>query len=76
MERLVQAAGCGCPSDSERQVVLNCSRLLTRVLPYIFEDADWRGFFWSTVPGAGASGVRLRGREAVGLNRDVVLTAP
>ncbi|XP_040033131.2 protein HID1 isoform X8 [Gasterosteus aculeatus] len=56
VERLVQAAGCGCPSDSERQVVLNCSRLLTRVLPYIFEDADWRGFFWSTVPGAGASG--------------------
>ncbi|XP_037320491.2 protein HID1b [Pungitius pungitius] len=56
VERLVQAAGCGCPSERERQVVLNCSRLLTRVLPYIFEDADWRGFFWSTVPGAGASG--------------------
>ena len=26
-------------------------RLLTRVLPYIFEDPDWRGFFWSTLPG-------------------------
>jgi len=31
--------------------VLNCVRLLTRILPYIFEDPDWRGFFWSTVPG-------------------------
>lgn len=32
-------------------LVLNCVRLLTRVLPYIFEDPDWRGFFWSTLPG-------------------------
>ncbi|KAG7275854.1 hypothetical protein CRUP_033267, partial [Coryphaenoides rupestris] len=39
-------------------VVLNCTRLLTRILPYIFEDADWRGFFWSNVPGAGRAGVR------------------
>ena len=31
--------------------VLNCVRLLTRFVPYIFEDPDWRGFFWSTVPG-------------------------
>ncbi|KAG7507138.1 hypothetical protein JOB18_025180 [Solea senegalensis] len=53
VERLVQGADSGCPSDKERQVVLNCTRLLTRILPHIFEDADWRGFFWSTVPGAG-----------------------
>uniref|UniRef100_A0A3Q1I2R9 HID1 domain containing b n=1 Tax=Anabas testudineus TaxID=64144 RepID=A0A3Q1I2R9_ANATE len=53
VERLVQGADSGCPSDKERQIVLNCTRLLTRILPYIFEDADWRGFFWSTVPGAG-----------------------
>ncbi|KAG7215457.1 hypothetical protein INR49_003233 [Caranx melampygus] len=53
VERLVQGADSGCPSERERQVVLNCTRLLTRILPYIFEDADWRGFFWSTVPGAG-----------------------
>uniref|UniRef100_A0A8D3C787 HID1 domain containing n=1 Tax=Scophthalmus maximus TaxID=52904 RepID=A0A8D3C787_SCOMX len=59
VERLVQGADSGCPSDKERQIVLNCTRLLTRVLPYIFEDADWRGFFWSTVPGAGRAGVRL-----------------
>uniref|UniRef100_A0A8C4Z9L2 HID1 domain containing n=1 Tax=Gadus morhua TaxID=8049 RepID=A0A8C4Z9L2_GADMO len=58
VEKLVQGADSGCPSDKERQIVLNCTRLLTRVLPYIFEDADWRGFFWSNVPGAGRAGVR------------------
>lgn len=57
VERLVQAADSGCPSEKQRQIVLNCVRLLTRILPYIFEDADWRGFFWSTVPGAGRAGV-------------------
>lgn len=30
--------------------VLNCVRLLTRLMPYIFEDPDWRGFFWSSLP--------------------------
>ncbi|OWF55930.1 Protein HID1 [Mizuhopecten yessoensis] len=51
VEKLVSAADCGCPSQREQQTVLNCVRLLTRVLPYIFEDPDWRGFFWSTLPG-------------------------
>lgn len=58
MEKLVQGADSGCSSEKQRQTVLNCTRLLTRILPYIFEDADWRGFFWSTVPGAGRAGVR------------------
>ncbi|KAM9336744.1 protein HID1b isoform 2-T2 [Symphorus nematophorus] len=62
VERLVQGADSGCPSEKERQIILNCTRLLTRILPYIFEDADWRGFFWSTVPGAGRAG-RLDGDE-------------
>ncbi|XP_066878044.1 protein HID1 isoform X6 [Kogia breviceps] len=53
VEKLVQGAESGCHSEKEKQIALNCSRLLTRVLPYIFEDPDWRGFFWSTVPGAG-----------------------
>nr|XP_028572662.1 protein HID1 isoform X2 [Podarcis muralis] len=56
VEKLVQGAESGCHSDKEKQIVLNCSRLLTRILPYIFEDPDWRGFFWSTVPGAGRGG--------------------
>ncbi|XP_060076654.1 protein HID1-like [Ylistrum balloti] len=51
VEKLVSAAESGCPSQREQQTVLNCVRLLTRVLPYIFEDPDWRGFFWSTLPG-------------------------
>ncbi len=45
-----------CVQQSEMRLswfvaVLNCVRLLTRILPYIFEDPDWRGFFWSTLPG-------------------------
>lgn len=31
-------------------VVINCVRILTRLLPYIFEDPDWRSFFWSSLP--------------------------
>lgn len=55
----MQGAESGCHTEKERQIVLNCCRLLTRILPYIFEDPDWRGFFWSTVPGAGRGGVCL-----------------
>uniref|UniRef100_A0A8C4HHH3 Protein HID1 n=1 Tax=Dicentrarchus labrax TaxID=13489 RepID=A0A8C4HHH3_DICLA len=51
VEKLVQGAESGCPTEREKQVILNCTRILTRILPYIFEDQDWRGFFWSTVPG-------------------------
>ncbi|XP_051888673.1 protein HID1 [Pristis pectinata] len=56
VEKLVQGAESGCTSDKEKQVMINCTQLLTRILPYIFEDPDWRGFFWSTVPGAGRGG--------------------
>uniref|UniRef100_A0A665VWH9 Protein HID1-like n=1 Tax=Echeneis naucrates TaxID=173247 RepID=A0A665VWH9_ECHNA len=57
VEKLVQGAETGCPTEREKQVILNCTCILTRILPYIFEDQDWRGFFWSTVPGAGRAGV-------------------
>uniref|UniRef100_A0A8C5N8U1 Protein HID1-like n=1 Tax=Gouania willdenowi TaxID=441366 RepID=A0A8C5N8U1_GOUWI len=57
VEKLVQGAESGCPSEKEKQIILNCTRILTRILPYIFEDQDWRGFFWSTVPGAGRAGL-------------------
>lgn len=33
--------------------VLNCARLLTRILPYIFEDSEWKGFFWASLPSQG-----------------------
>uniref|UniRef100_A0A671YNA2 HID1 domain containing n=1 Tax=Sparus aurata TaxID=8175 RepID=A0A671YNA2_SPAAU len=57
VEKLVQGAESGCPTEREKQVILNCTRILSRILPYIFEDQDWRGFFWSTVPGAGRAGL-------------------
>lgn len=34
-------------------LVLNCVRLLMRILPYIFEDTEWKGFFWSSLPSQG-----------------------
>lgn len=51
VEKLVKAVDNSCRTQHEQQTVLNCVRLLTRVLPYIFEDPDWRGFFWSSLPG-------------------------
>uniref|UniRef100_A0A8C4R4U4 HID1 domain containing b n=1 Tax=Eptatretus burgeri TaxID=7764 RepID=A0A8C4R4U4_EPTBU len=50
VEKLATGATTGCPGNRERQVVLNATRLLTRVLPYVFEDPDWTGFFWSSLP--------------------------
>ncbi|KHN83150.1 Protein HID1 [Toxocara canis] len=38
------------PSSLNAIKVLNCVRLLTRVMPYLFEDSDWRGFFFSVPP--------------------------
>jgi hypothetical protein len=49
-ERLVKAVDNSCRTQSEQQIVLNCVRLLTRILPYIFEDTEWREFFWSSLP--------------------------
>uniref|UniRef100_A0A915PJJ9 Protein HID1 n=1 Tax=Setaria digitata TaxID=48799 RepID=A0A915PJJ9_9BILA len=43
-------AACNSPSAIPPAKVLNCVRLLTRVCPYLFEDSDWRGFFWSLPP--------------------------
>ncbi|XP_063220814.1 protein HID1 isoform X2 [Bacillus rossius redtenbacheri] len=51
VEKLVKAVDNSCRTQHEQQTVLNCVRLLTRLLPYIFEDPDWRGFFWSSLPG-------------------------
>nr|XP_053647613.1 protein HID1-like [Cherax quadricarinatus] len=53
VEKLVRAADTGCSTHQEQQIVLNCMRILMRVIPYIFEDADWRGFFWSSLPAGG-----------------------
>ena len=59
VEKLVSASESGCTAAKDQQVVLNSVRLLTRILPYIFEDPDWRGFFWSTLPGQSVSHAAL-----------------
>lgn len=51
VEKMVKAVDSSCRTQREHQTVLNCCRLLTRLLPYIFEDSDWKGFFWSSLPG-------------------------
>ncbi|XP_035793823.1 protein HID1-like [Anopheles albimanus] len=54
-ERMVRAVDNSCRTQAEQQTVLNCVRLLTRILPYIFEDAQWKDFFWSSLPSNAAS---------------------
>lgn len=53
VEKLVKAADTLCNTPTQQQIVLNCVHLLTRILPYIFEEPDWRGFFWSSLPSQG-----------------------
>ena len=47
MEKLTKSVESSCRTSAEQQTVLNSCRLLTRLIPYIFEDPDWRSFFWS-----------------------------
>lgn len=49
VEKLVRATDTLCNTTSQQTVVLNSCRLLTRLIPYLFEDPDWRGFFWSNL---------------------------
>lgn len=49
-ERLARAVDSSCRTQMEQQAALNCIRLLQRIIPYIFEDDEWRGFFWSQLP--------------------------
>uniref|UniRef100_A0A5S6QMK6 Protein HID1 n=1 Tax=Trichuris muris TaxID=70415 RepID=A0A5S6QMK6_TRIMR len=50
IERLAKACQCGLHSFNEQQEVLNCVRILTRLMPHMFEEPEWRGYFWSSVP--------------------------
>lgn len=47
VEKLVRSTDTLCNTSEQQRTVINSCRLLIRILPYIFEDADWRGFFWS-----------------------------
>ncbi|VEN43091.1 unnamed protein product [Callosobruchus maculatus] len=53
VEKLVKAVDNSCRTQQEQQTVLNCARLLTRILPYIFEDPEWKSFFWASLPSQG-----------------------
>ncbi|XP_028176660.1 protein HID1-like [Ostrinia furnacalis] len=52
VEKLVKTVDSSCRTQREQQTALNCARLLTRVLPYMLEEPDWQGFFWSSLPAA------------------------
>ncbi|KRY56134.1 Protein HID1 [Trichinella britovi] len=56
VERLSQACQTSSHTVNDQQEILNCARILTRLLPFIFEDPDWRGYFWSNVSTPGSSG--------------------
>lgn len=52
VEKLVKIVDSSCRTIREQQTALNCARLLTRVLPYMLEEPEWHGFFWSSLPAA------------------------
>ncbi|CAH0585454.1 unnamed protein product [Chrysodeixis includens] len=52
VEKLVKMVDSSCRTQREQQTALNCARLLTRVLPYMLEEPEWHGFFWSSLPAA------------------------
>jgi hypothetical protein len=47
VERISAATATACSGPNEHVIVLNCVRLLTRILPFLFEAPDWRLLFWS-----------------------------
>ena len=48
VEKLIQAADASCRTQKDQIQVLNSVRLLTRLIPYMFEDVEWRNFFWTS----------------------------
>ncbi|PAV64750.1 hypothetical protein WR25_26240 [Diploscapter pachys] len=38
------------PSMLNQKRVITAIRILTRIIPYMFEEAEWRGYFWTPVP--------------------------
>ncbi|CAD5221855.1 unnamed protein product [Bursaphelenchus xylophilus] len=46
---LRNARDASVPSTDHKKV-LNCVRLLTRLVPFLFEDSEWRELFWSPLP--------------------------
>ena len=50
VEKLKECSETSFITEKNQIAVLNCLRLLTRIIPYIFEEAEWRGFFWADSP--------------------------
>lgn len=50
VEKLVNSSDTLCNTSNQQLAALNSARILTRVIPYVFEDSDWRGLFWSSLP--------------------------
>ncbi|RWS25953.1 protein HID1-like isoform X1 [Leptotrombidium deliense] len=63
VEKLVHSTDTLCNTSSQQLIVLNSTRILTRILPYIFEDPDWKGFFWSSLPSGSATNEYSMGAE-------------
>ncbi|XP_064478208.1 protein HID1-like [Ornithodoros turicata] len=72
VEKLVKAADSLCNTHAQQQIVLNCVRLLTRILPYIFEDPDWRGFFWTSLPGQNGEDLNEAEVDSVSLAQSLI----
>lgn len=67
VEQLVRVTDTLCNTVQQQKTVLSCVALLTRLLPYVFEEADWRAsFFWSTLPSPSASLSSLDDAAAIG----------
>uniref|UniRef100_A0A914H2N5 Uncharacterized protein n=1 Tax=Globodera rostochiensis TaxID=31243 RepID=A0A914H2N5_GLORO len=45
------------PTQKEHRKILNCTRLLTRLIPFLFEESEWRQFFWTNLPDNGTDGL-------------------
>lgn len=71
VEKLVKASNGSCSTQQEQATIFNCVRLLIRILPYIFEDPEWRGFFWSSIP-VNATGDDEQERESVPLAQSLL----
>ena len=49
-EKLILSSNTLCNTFNQQLIALNSARILTRIIPYIFEDPDWRELFWSSLP--------------------------
>lgn len=66
VEELVRSTDTLVNTMDQQRVVLNACRILTRLLPYLFEDPDWRMFFWTNLPLPAESGTSSKARDADG----------